>query len=242
LWPNPASNPRFFVIERLEATLQKLQRHDISGWALTGGIATELHLQAAGREISARPLNDVDFITGSFDSIPASLGSDYLFRHVHPLDAPGKTLLQFVDPETALRIDVFRAFGDTMRRTSAVKLAGGTLRLIAIQDLLARNARLALDLAGGVPIPSKYAADFLRLAETNPGGMETAWQDQRRPNHPATFEEAKRLLRALIPQSPHLLITPEYSKGTSQVCGRCANHSAFALANPSEVLGLLDYC
>jgi len=73
---NPASNPRFFVIERLEATLQKLQRHDISGWALTGGIATELHLQAAGREISARPLNDVDFIVGSFDSIPASLGSD----------------------------------------------------------------------------------------------------------------------------------------------------------------------
>jgi hypothetical protein len=105
-----------------------------------------------------------------------------LFRHVHPLNPPGKTLLQFVDPETALRIDVFRAFGETMRRTSAVKLAGGTLRLIALEDLLARSARLALDLATGVSIPAKYAADFLRLAEINPCGMEIAWQDQRKPD------------------------------------------------------------
>ena len=194
--------------KQLAATIQKLLRHDISGWALTGGIATEVHLLVAGSQPSARPLNDLDFITGSFDSIPANLGSDFLFRHVHPLAPPGKTLLQFVDPETALRIDVFRAFGDTMRRTSNAKRADGTLRLIALEDQLARSARLALDLAGGVPIPSKYATDFLRLTELKHGGMEIAWQEQRKANHPATFEEAARLLRALIPQNRDLLITP----------------------------------
>ncbi len=165
-----------------------------------------------------------------------------MFRHVHPLDPPGKTLLQFVDPEPALRVDVFRAFGDTMRRTSAVKLAGGTLRLIAIQDLLARSARLALALAAGEPVPAKYATDFLRLAQTNPNGMETAWQDQRKSSQPATFAEAERLLRALIPARRHLLITPEYSRDVNQICRRCTTYPAFALANPADVLHLLGYC
>jgi hypothetical protein len=52
--------------------------------------------------------------------IPETLRSDFLFRHIHPFDPPGKIMLQLIDPDTALRIDVFRACGQTMSRGAHV--------------------------------------------------------------------------------------------------------------------------
>jgi hypothetical protein len=122
-------------------------------------------------------------------------------------------------------------------------LPSGTIELISLEDLVARAARLALDLTGNVPTPSKYARDFLRLAElVNPADVEEAWRDQRKPGHPETFDEANTVLQDLIPARHDLLITPDYSKDTADVCPRCAPTPAFALADPNVVLSLLGYC
>jgi len=221
-------------------SFSKLARHDIRDWVLTGGLAIELRL---GVEPASRPLNDIDFIVNAFDCIPRTLAGDLIFRHIHPFDPPGKTLLQSVDPDTALRIDVFRAYGATIRRASPMELPFGRFRVIALEDLVARAARLALDIAVGVPVPSKHARDFLRLvALVDPNQVETAWRDHRKPAHPATFDEANSLLHELIPARPDLLITPEYSKDTEAVCPRCAPTQAMHLADPNAVLGLLEYC
>jgi hypothetical protein len=228
---------------RASRTLEKLARHDISRWALTGGFAVEIHHLQLGRPPFIRPLNDFDVLAGSFDCIPATLGDDFLFRHIHPLDPPGKTMLQLIDPDSALPIHVFRAFGRTMSRTARLDLPSGTIELISLEDLVARAARLALDLTGNVPTPSKYARDFLRLAElVNPADVEEAWRDQRKPGHPETFDEANTVLQDLIPARHDLLITPDYSKDTADVCPRCAPTPAFALADPNVVLSLLGYC
>src|SRR5271166_452070 len=201
-------------------SFRKLARHDIGDWVLTGGTAIELRL---GLDPATRPLNDIDLIVNSFESIPATLAEDFIFRHIHPFDPPGKTLLQSVDPDTAVGIDVFRAYGGTIQRASPMDLPWGTFQVISLEDLIARAARLALDVAAGVPVPSKHARDFLRLAaRAASGDVETAWQDHRKPAHPATFDEASRLLHELIPTRPDLLITPEYSKDTEAVCPRCA--------------------
>ncbi|MGH9719354.1 MAG: hypothetical protein ACRD8O_04025 [Bryobacteraceae bacterium] len=222
---------------------RKLARHNIQRWALTGGFAIEIHRLRRGRQPSLRPLNDIDFITDSFDYIPGTLAHDFLFRHIHPSDPPGKTLLQSIDPENALRIDVFRAYGATMSRTSHLDFPVGAIQLISLEDLLARAARLALDLAEGVPTEAKHVTDFLHLAGLiNPAEVETAWRDQRKPKHPATFEEASGLLHKLIPASHGLLITPDYSKDIEAVCPRCTPTAAFHLADPSVVLSLLGYC
>jgi hypothetical protein len=85
------------------------------------------------------------------------------------------------------------------------------VRLIALEDLVARSAKLALDLAGGVPTPSKYVRG--RLAElVEPNDGELAWQDQRKPNQPRTFCEANSLLQTLIPARQDLLIIPNTRK------------------------------
>ncbi len=218
------------MMERFASTLRKLERHDISRWALTGGLAMEIHC----RPLTRAP-NDIDFIAASFDCIPLTLANDFLFRHVHPADPPNRTMLQCVDPETSLRVDVFRACGAAMERARD--------GVASLEDLAARAAGLTMDLAEGVPMPAKHAADFLRLSTmVDAARVEEAWRDHRKPKHPATFQEASSLLRDLIPARPHLLITPEYSKDTEARCARCLSTAAFPLADAKRVLALLGYC
>jgi hypothetical protein len=237
---------RFLSLEdadRAFRTFRRLASHDIWGWALTRGLAIEIHRLLQGCSAVPRSLHDIDFIADSFDCMPESLADDFLFRHIHPLDPPGKTLLQFIDPASALRVDVFRAYGDMMSRTFNLELPTGTVRLISLEDLVARTARLTLDLAGDVPTPFKHATDFLRLAElVDPAEVESAWGDHRKPGQPASFEETNRLLQHLIPARQVLLITPDYSKDAEKICSRCMTTDAFRLADPNRILSLLGYC
>jgi hypothetical protein len=189
-----------------------------------------------------RALNDIDFIADSFDAIPKSLADDFLFRHIHPSDPPGKTMTQFIDSESALRIDVFRANGATMSRTADLDLKAAMIQLISLEDLVARTARLALGLAVGVPTPSKHAIDFLRLAElVDLTEIETAWPDHRKPGQPASFIETSSLLEHLIPVRQDLLITPDYSKDAEEACPRCRRTAAFRFADPKVILSILGY-
>lgn len=120
---------------RAARTLQMLSTHDISQWALTGGAAIELHVQRRGGPSLTRPVHDIDFVAASFAAIPHSLGSALLFRHVHPYDPPAKTILQGVDPETEVRVDVFRACGSELERLWLAEVGPVSLRIVSLQDL-----------------------------------------------------------------------------------------------------------
>lgn len=188
-------------------------------------------------------MNDIDFVAAAFDCAPETLADDFLFRHVHPLDPPGKTILQVVDAETALRIDLFRAYGAIMTRTLSLEFPFGQIQLISAEDVLARTARLLLDLRGGFPVAAKHGNDYLRLEKLiQTSDLEAAWHDHRKPTHPVTFREANALVRGLLATQQNLLITPDYSKDAEQICSRCVPKPAFPLADPQLVLSLLGYC
>jgi hypothetical protein len=228
--------------DRVVCTLRKLGRHSTRHWVLTGGLAVEVHRLQRGRTASVRKLGDIDFIAETFDKVPESLADDFMFRHIHPFDPPDKTLLQAVDAESAVRIDVFRTYTDILNRSSDLILPTGIVRLISLEDLIARLARLTLDLAGQVETPAKHALDFLRLMElVDPKAVEAAWCDHRKPAHPATFKETSSLLHAVIATRSDLLITPDYSKDATVVCPRCVNTGRFRLADPSALRAILGY-
>jgi hypothetical protein len=197
-----------------------------------------------------RPPGDLDFVAPDFDSIPASLARDFLFRHVHPSGPPGRMLLQFADPETALRVDVFGASGSdvsrasgTLGRASVVDFEFGPMPVVSGEDLLARLVRLLLDLAHGGAVPAKHAADYLRLADlVSPKAMEAAWSDHRKPSQPAGFHAASELVRSLILAHPECLIAPEYSRNAGESCARCRPIAGFPLADARTILGLWGYC
>jgi len=102
---------------RAEHTLGVLARHEIEPLALTGGLAIEMHCVRRGLPADMRPLNDIDFVASTFSDIAQTLDADFIFRHVHPCESPGKMLVQCVDAVAALRVDIFRACGNTMART-----------------------------------------------------------------------------------------------------------------------------
>jgi hypothetical protein len=224
---------------RANSTLHRLTQHKISRWVLTGGFAIELHLGRAGGEVVMRQLHDVDFIVGSFDDIPDSLGTDFVLRHVHPNDSPGKTLLQCVDPETRVRVDVFRAYGSEMERSETI----GPFSLISLYDITARAARLTWDLADSVSVAPKYAGDFLRLVKlVRPEELQSIWEDHRKANMPESFAEAARELCSLIELRGDLLSIPVYSTDVNATCERCHETAKLHLADPAQVLALLGYC
>lgn len=223
--------------------LRKLSLHEVSRWVLVGGLAVEFHCARIEHSHRIRHLSDIDFVAPSFDCIPESLARDFLFRHIHPFDPPGKTMMQLIDADTSLRIDVFRADGGIMTRAISVDVPSGPLRVISVEDVLAHEARLLMDLDANMPVPAKHAADYLRLAElTGSSDIESAWQDHRKPTHPMTFSETDTLLRGLIATRRKLLISPDYSKDAEEMCRRCVPTPPFQLADPSVVLSLLGYC
>jgi hypothetical protein len=228
---------------RLWQTLRLLTNQDISRWALTGGTAIEWHLRARGAETLLRPLHDLDFIAADFGCLPPGLGDVLILRHVHPHDPPGKTMLQAVDPKTAVRLDIFRAYGGEMDRALSVEFAELGLRVVAFEDLAARHARLCCSLLRGDALAPKYARDFLRMVDCiEAGRVEQVWLEHRRHDDPTTFGEAVVVLRKAIAERTDLLVAARYSTDVDEVCPRCESTEAFRLATGSRVLALLGYC
>src|SRR5262249_38045162 len=152
------------------------------------------HMEPIGRSLS-----DLDFVAEQFEKIPETLASDFLFRHVHPRQPTGGIMMQLVDVDAQLRIDVFSAVGETFKRASQMILTAGAFTVVAVEDLIARAARLCLDLANGVAVPAKHAADFLLLSTMlGPRDAQSAWCDHRKPNQPESFAEARKILTELI--------------------------------------------
>ncbi|MGD0628958.1 MAG: hypothetical protein ABR987_06375 [Terracidiphilus sp.] len=229
--------------DRAARTLAMLRRHSIAPLVHAGGLAAELHCVCLGLAAQTRPLNDIDFLVDRFDEIPPTLSADLLFRHVHPHDLPGKTLMQCVDPAMGIRIDIFRACGATTARAISIDLCGETMRMISIEDVLARTARLCMDLVANTRLEAKHARNFLRLLTlTESGGVELAWQDHRKPSHPDSFADAANLIQGSIAAREDLQIVSEYSQNVLAICSRCESTEDFPLAEAADVLSLLGYC
>ena len=81
---------------------------------------------------------------------------------------------------------------------SRVISVDGPLRVISVEDVVAYEARLLVDLDASVPVPAKHADDYLRLAGlVKLSNMETAWQDHRKPTRPLTFDETNQITQSV---------------------------------------------
>lgn len=220
-----------------------LARHHTDAWALTGSLAIEIHALRLGLTPRIRPLNDLDFVAARFTDVSPSLTNYYHFRHVHANEIPGRLMVQLVDVQAKLRIDLFRSVPGTMSRLQRVTLPTGEARIVAVEDLVARMARICLDLADDVPVPAKHAEDFLRLSGVvAPAEIQLAWAVHRKSEHPPAYATVQDLLFELIPNRRDLLCVPEYSKDVGERCPKCIATPGFPLIDPSIMLSALGYC
>jgi len=230
-------------VRRVCCVLEKLQRHGLRNFAITGSLALELQLLVRNQSSGTRALNDLDIVIESFTSVPSALANEFLVRHVHPLAPEGKMVLQFVDPKPSLRIDVFRAYGLTLARSQLFHFEAGAIQVVAVEDLVARTASLLIDLERGCVVARKHAQDFERLSRVvSCEGVAAAWQEHRKPTDPASFKEATRQISELVASCGSLLVIPDYSQDVETVCPKCVKNETFPLASASTIKSILGYC
>jgi hypothetical protein len=229
--------------KRVCRVLEKLAQCDLRGFALTGSLALEAQWIRFGHAQHARALNDLDIVVESLASIPDALAKDFLVRHIHPKAPQGKMLIQLVDPEEALRIDVFRPYGATMARSQPVSFGTSSLQVVSLEDLAARAASLVMDLERNVPVARKHAQDFQTLAQViNFDRIEAAWQDHRKSADPGTFKEAATRINDLVKSRSDLLVVPDYSQDADAACPKCEEIGPFHLAPAPVTMSILGYC
>jgi hypothetical protein len=227
---------------RVCRVLDKFATHDLCEFALTGSLALETHLIGLGHVPRTRTFNDVDIVVESITSIPETLAKDFLVRHIHPHVPEGKMLIQFVDPDGALRIDVFRAYGATMVRSKSVCFGTVLIQVVSLEDLAAKAASLVMDLERGVAVARKHALDFQVLAQViNLKFVEAAWRDHRKSTDPSTFEEALTRVLGLVESRRDLLVVPDYSRDADAACPRCEETGSFRPASPMTIMSILGY-
>jgi hypothetical protein len=207
---------------------------------LTGGLAIDAQLRAHGRPVKPGHLNDIDLVVEAFAAIPESLAASFLQRHVHPEATDGRTLLQLVDEPRAVRVDLFKALGNTLSRARRLDDETGTLEVLSIEDLVARTTAFVCgSLRRGKSIDVKHATAFRRLLGLGrPKWL--AWEDHRQ-QVPGTFDEASREAASLLEMFPELLIVEEYS-ADAPPCEHCREHGAFRPAPSRRIVEILGYC
>jgi hypothetical protein len=227
---------------RVCRVLEKFAIHDLRKFALTGSLALETHLIGLGHLRRARTLNDVDIVVDSIASIPETLAKVFLVRHIHPQVPEGKMLIQLVDPDTALRIDVFRAYGATMARSESACFGTALIQVVSLEDLAARTASLLMDLERGVAVSRKHAQDLKVIAQViSLEYVAAAWRDHRKSTDPSTFEEAVTRVHGLVESRRDLLVIPDYSHDADAACPKCEDTGSFRPASLITIMSILGY-
>jgi hypothetical protein len=208
---------------------------------LTGGLAIAGQLRAHGRRIERRALNDIDFVVHGFGAIPDSMAAAFLLHHVHPDAMAGKTLLQLIDESTAVRVDFFRTFGNTLTRAVALDHEPGGLRVVSVEDLAARTTALVCgSLQRLQTIDPKHAWAFTRLLGLGrQPELAAAWKDHRQAV-PGTFEDATREAVRLLNAHPELIVVDAYS-AVVMPCRRCRQQGPFRPGPPDRIVETLGY-
>ena len=209
--------------------------------ALTGGLAIAAQLRANGRPVERRHLNDVDLVIHGFAAIPESVTAAFLLHHVHPDAIEGKTLLQMIDERTAVRVDLFRAFGNTLARASPLDEDTGALPVLSIEDLVARTTALVCgSLRLHKEVDVKHTTAFTHLLGLGRREqLAVAWTDHRQ-TIPGTLEEATHEAMRLLEAHPELVVVEEYSAAIIP-CERCRAHGPFRPGAADKIVQTLGY-
>ena len=197
--------------------------------ALTGGLAIAAQLRALGRTVEPQCLNDIDLVVHGFGAIPESVTASFLLHHVHPDAFEGRTLLQLIDQATAVRVDLFRTFGNTLTRASAAfDDETSALHILSIEDLVARTTALVCgSLRRRKTIDRKHVTAFTRL-------LGLGRDEQLPARHGLTIarpisgmlEDARREAIRLLKAHPELVVVERYS-AVADARERCREEGLF---------------
>jgi len=222
------------------AALRRILGHTPGHLTLTGSIALQAHLTRRGRGHS-RLFGDIDIIINSLADLPATLVDDFICPHVHPFGKQGDLLIQLVNPQDAIRLDVFCAVGNAVLRAEHVALGSNKFFVISCEDLMAKTTSLLMKLSRGGVVAAKHAQDFTALLPFISDAIEDIWQEYRNNLDPPTFRETALYVGNLVVTHSNALVNPSYNKDVTAKCPKCQAVGSFRPADPRDVFKILGY-
>jgi hypothetical protein len=198
--------------------LTKLLPHvDCHEVALTGSIAIELHLVAAGLPTLGRAAGDVDFVATRLTAVAPTIGRDFLISHFHvPRSGYPKFIVQLVDPVSRLRIDVFADLMGAVPNAKRIAVAGHHLLVLDARSILGHKLKILQSASAAQPVDDKHMRDACLL-----GAM----------------------LGEDIEAIPTAHFTTEVHGRDLSACPRCeaSLNANFPIASKQQVLDILGY-
>jgi hypothetical protein len=222
--------------------LARFLRHGSDGLAIAGGIALAAQAVRLYGERIDRTFVDIDFVAPSLDTLYASLIEEFICPHVHGAAESGKTLAQFLHPDDAIRIDIFRAIGEAQSRATPFRIGTTWIGILSLEDQAARAASVCMKLTRGGSVVAKHFPDFLRLQQlVSPDRIDAVWQEYRREFEPPQFVEAASQIEAAARTHPERLVGAAFNRDVNAVCPNCAAWGSFRPAEPARIIRILGY-
>src|SRR5262245_30984680 len=154
-------------LERLSACLCRLMPHvRRNELAITGGLAIELRLAAAGQPGRRTEIADLDLVANSLDAVHPSVCEVFLVSHYH-VAQPGvpKFMVQLVDPVSSLRVDVFPDLVGSLARATVMQIDTQDVKVLALEDILEHKLQTLSNASVAKPVDPKHADDAYALAK-----------------------------------------------------------------------------
>jgi hypothetical protein len=221
---------------RATKTVEAVLAHGVR-CALTGGLAIAAQLRAHGRPVERRCLNDIDLVVRGFGAILESVTACFLLHHVHPDAIEGRTLLRLIDEATAVRVDVFRAFGNTLTRASAFCDETARSASCPSKTWWPGQRLWCAALRRRKMIDRKHITAFTRLGRQEQ--LAAAWSDYRQAI-PGTLDDATREAIRLLEAHRELVVVEEYS-AVVVPCERCREQGPFRPGPADRIVQTLGY-
>lgn len=208
-----------FETERLRGCLARLLPHvRRDELALTGGVALELHLAAAGMPSRRRAIADLDLVARRLESVDASVSEEFLVCHYHvPQPAYPKFLFMVVDPVSRIRVDIFPDLVGSIKNARPVSIGDEDLLVLDCNSLLDHKLQTLSKASEAHPVDEKHYLDAQALA--------------------------KLCRRDLPPVAAGCLRKEVYCTDLEARCPRCeaSRDPAFPLSPKREIFAILGY-
>jgi len=152
-------------IERLSGCLRRLvphvRRDEI---AITGGVAIQIGLAAAGHSGWRKSIADLDLVASSIGAVSRGVVGPFLVSHYHvPQAEVPKFMIQLVDPLSRVRVDIFPDLVGSLKRVQRVKIGPHTMNQISLQDILEHKLQMLSQASAQAPVDPKHDRDARAL-------------------------------------------------------------------------------
>lgn len=192
-----------------------VRRNDL---ALTGGVAIQGRLAAAGYTGWRTGVADLDLVASALDAVHPSVCEAFLVSHYH-VAQPGvpKFMVQLVDPVSSIRVDVFPDLVGSLARATVMQIETQHMKVLALEDILEHKVQMLSKASAAKPVDPKHAEDAYALAKLLGGPT------------PAV--------------APVCLVEDVYGDDTDLFCDRCqlSLDPRFPLAPKGDVFRLLGW-